>query len=185
MKINKLFLVLILVTGFSCENKEVEKLSTLKNMSSLKGESGLSFNESYSKWTDLKKENGNSYIYQTTQISWTGSGSTTELRVENGVITERNYEEYREYWNISQREIVDSYSETNTDLGSHEKGADLLTIDDLYNSCASDFLIVDPENNTLYFETDIKGLMTTCGFVPNNCADDCFYGVTINSFIWL
>lgn len=185
MKINKLLFVLILLTGLSCEKKEVEPSSTLKNLTSLNGESGLSLNESYLKWMELKKENGNSYIYQTRFISWAGYGSVTELKVENGVIVERNYEEYKEYWNSSQREIIDSYSETSNNLGSHEKGADLLTIDDLYNSCASEFLIADTTNNTLYFETDTTGLMTTCGFVPKDCVDDCFYGVTINSFNWI
>ena len=185
MKINKLFLVLIIVVGMSCENNEDEKLSTLKNLTSLKGESGISFNESYSKWTDLKKENGNSYVYQTIQISWTGFGSTTELRIENGVIIERNYEEFMTNDTNGQRRIIDSYSETNTNLGSHEKGADLLTIDDLYNSCSSEYLSVNTSTNTLYFETETNGLMTSCGFVPDNCSDDCFNGVTINSFNWI
>lgn len=185
MRINKLLFILCILIFMSCERNEDDQLSNLKNLTSLKGESGLSFNESYSKWIELKKENDNSYIYQTSQISWTGFGAVTELRIENGIIKERKYEEYMEYWNPNQRKIIDSYSENNTNLGSHEKGADLLTIDDLYNSCSGEYLKVNTDNNTLYFETEPNGIMTKCGYVPNNCEDDCFNGITIMSFEWL
>jgi hypothetical protein len=70
-------------------------------------------------------------------------------------------------------------------LGSHDKGVSLLTIDDLYKSCASKYLIADSKNNTLYFDTELNGLMTLCGFVPNGCQDDCYQGVKINSFKWI
>jgi hypothetical protein len=184
-RINNLLFVLFIFMVTSCENKEDDQFSNLKNLTNLEGESGLSFDESYSKWNALKKENDNSYIYQTSQISWTGFGSVTELRIEKGVIKERNYAEYMEYWTPSRRKIIDSYSENYTNLGSHEKGADLLTIDDLYNSCSNNYLTVDTDNNTLYFKTTTNGLMTSCGYVPNNCMDDCFFGVTIMSFEWL
>ncbi len=106
------------------------------------------------------------------------------MKIENSVITERNYVKYKDYWDISQREIIDSYSETGANLGSHEKGADLLTIDDLYNSCP-EYLNVDPTTNTIYFRTKKNGLMTSCGYRPKNCMDDCNRGVSIMSFIWI
>tara|TARA_R110000851_G_scaffold279768_1_gene433063 strand:- start:472 stop:612 length:141 start_codon:yes stop_codon:yes gene_type:complete len=45
--------------------------------------------------------------------------------------------------------------------------------------------VVDKEKNTLYFETEINGIMTLCGFVPNGCADDCYQGISIDSFEWV
>ncbi|NRA93240.1 MAG: hypothetical protein HRU26_11250 [Psychroserpens sp.] len=165
----------------SCETNK-NKLSVL---TSLKGENELSYNESLHKWTDLKRVNGSSYIYQTTFLSWAGFGSTTELKIVDGKVTARVYEGFSTDEQTGERTITDSYEEGEETLGSHEKGASPLTIDELYKSCASDYLIVDIENNTLYFETEINGLMTLCGFVPNGCADDCYQGISIDSFDWI
>lgn len=182
MKTNRLFPLIFMVILMSCEKNNDDKSSVL---TTLKGESGFNYNESFAKWTELKNKNGNSYIYQTTFFSWTGFGSTTELKIEEGVVISRDYQEFITNETTGQREIIDTYTETETNLGSHEKGANLLSIDDLYNSCASEYLIVDTEKNTLYFETELDGLMTLCGFVPDGCMDDCFRGVRIDSFKWI
>lgn len=182
MKTNRLFFLILIVILISCEKNNKDGLSVL---TTLKGESGLSYNESLKQWTELKKQNGNSYIYQTTFVSWTGFGSTTELKIEDGIVTSRIYQEFETNATNGQHEIIDTFTETEDDLGSHEKGATPLTIDDLYNSCAGEYLIVDEENNTLIFEAELNGLMTLCGFVPIGCMDDCFRGVRINSFEWV
>jgi len=182
MKTNRLLLLIFVVILMACEKSNDDKLSVL---STLKGENGFTYNESLKQWTELKDINGNSYIYQTTFVSWTGFGSITELKIEEGIVTSRVYQEFKTNETNGQREIIDTYTETKTNLGSHDKGAYSLTIDDLYNSCASEYLTVDKENNTLYFETELDGLMTLCGFVPEGCMDDCFRGVKINSFKWI
>ena len=182
MKTNRFLLLIFVVILMACEKSNDDKLSVL---STLKGENGFTYNESLKQWTELKDINGNSYIYQTTFVSWTGFGSITELTIEEGVVTSRVYQEFKTNETNGQREIIDTYTETKTNLGSHDKGAYSLTIDDLYNSCASEYLTVDKENNTLYFETEIDGLMSLCGFVPEGCMDDCFRGVKINSFKWI
>jgi hypothetical protein len=178
MKTNQIVIVFLFMILISCGKDE-------SVMTELKGESGLSYNESFSKWTDMKKKNGNSYIYQTTIVSWFGYGSITELKIENGVVASRSYQQFKTDGTNGQREIIDSYSETKVELGSHEKGATPFTIDELYDSCASEYLIVDQDKNTLYFEAESDGLMTLCGFVPDGCMDDCFSGVRINSFKWI
>jgi hypothetical protein len=181
-----LLLLALLATIYSCTKEEVilddEKLSTLTISANLEGESELSFEDSYSKWIELKKENSDSYIYQTRHDPYGGNRSVTELRIKNGVIAERNYEEYM--WDSNgQTQIIDSYSETNANLGSHKKGAGLLTIDDLYNSC-SEYLSKDPNTNTLYYSTEINGLMTFCGYHPDGTVDG-FPSVNIISFTWI
>jgi hypothetical protein len=70
-------------------------------------------------------------------------------------------------------------------LGVHKNGALPVTVDELYSTCASEYLTVDAINNTIYFETELKGLMTLCGFVPKGCLDDCYNGVRINYFDWI
>jgi|WetSurMetagenome_2_1015567.scaffolds.fasta_scaffold277205_1 hypothetical protein len=181
MKTRSLLFAIFIVLFISCVKND-DKNSEL---TTLKGESGISYDESLTKWRELKNSNGNSYIYQTTISSWNGSSRVTELKIEEGKVTSRSYKEFKTNESGGQQEIVDSYTETITNLGTHEKGASALTIDDLYNSCASKYLIADKERNTVYFETEINGLMTLCGFVPNACMDDCFNGVRINAFKWI
>lgn len=182
MKINKLLLLFLITTLISCKTHHSRTLSVLP---ALKAQNGLSYNESLSKWTELKAKNGNSYVYQTTFTSWAGFGSITELKVIDGIVTSRNYQYFQINVTNGLEEIVDSYSETKADLGIHEKGAVLMTIDELYNTCASKYLIVEKETNTIYFESKLNGLMTLCGFVPENCADDCYTGIRIDSFDWI
>jgi hypothetical protein len=183
MKVKNLIAVLCLLTGISCENNDIRdnKLSVLTE---LKSEDGLSYNQSISKWTSLKETHGNSYLYQTTFMSWSGYGSVTELRVEDGVITSRAYQEFQ-LGEKGTKVITDSYNESATSLGTHTKGASLLTIDELYDTCAKKYLVVNDSNNTIYFQTSEAGLVSVCGFVPDECTDDCFNGFRISSFDWL
>jgi hypothetical protein len=73
MKTNRLLFLILIVFLMSCEKNN---------------------NESLSRWTELKNINGNSYIYQTTFVSWTGFGSITELKIEEGIVTSRVYQEF-------------------------------------------------------------------------------------------
>lgn len=184
---NKLAFLGLLVFLFSCEEPEdidQEDATSLTDLTDTQGESGISYTESSEDWDSLKIANGNSYMYQTTFTSFSGLSSTTEVQVTNGVVTSRLYVEYQANEN-GGKNLTDSYTETSTTIGTHEKGAGVLTIDDLYNSCASEYLVVDKTNNTIYFETEINGLMTMCGYLPNNCADDCYVGFSISSFDWV
>ena len=185
MKTYQWILLVFFLISLSCQKDDGQKDDQLAVLAKLKSENGLTYHESLSKWNGLKNKNGNSYIYQTTFISWTGFGNTTELKIVDGAVTSRTYQAFKTNKTNGQKEIVDSYFETQDKLGSHESGAAVMTIDELYDTCVKDYLVVDEENNTLYFETEKDGLMTLCGFVPKNCADDCFSGVSISSFEWL
>lgn len=79
------------------------------------------------------------------------------MKVFDGIVTSRIYQEFKINEVNGQREVIDSYIETNVDLGIHEKGAKPMTIDELYDSCASKYTIVDEKSNTLYFETELNG----------------------------
>ncbi|MOA19825.1 hypothetical protein D3C78_1402300 [compost metagenome] len=83
MKTIRFFILILLIGLFACDKSDNNKTTLLKN-----------YNESYVKWTKLKAQNGNSYTYQTTFGSWTGGGSTTELKIENGKVTGRNYHRF-------------------------------------------------------------------------------------------
>ena len=74
--------------------EEKVKNDKLSILNTFRSEGGFTFNESLKKWNELKKVKGNSYIYQTRFNSWDGFGTTTRLRVENGIVTMRIYLEY-------------------------------------------------------------------------------------------
>lgn len=170
---------------FSCESNDDAPENQLSALTTLESQDGRSYTESIDAWNALKTNNGNSYSYQITFISFTGFGSITELTVTNNVVTSRIYQEFSTDQMTGERDIIDSFTETGSQLGSNQKGATPLTIDQLYTTCAADYLVVDENENTIYFQTATNGLMTLCGFFPNNCADDCFEGITISAFDWV
>jgi len=176
----KIFLFSLLVC-MSCEKND----NKLLVLTELKSKEGFNFIQSLNKWNDLKNKNGNSYSYTTTFGSWTGYGYTTEFKIENGVIKSRIYEAFKINGQDGTKEIIETYSETIDNLGTHSKGAPLMTIDALYDVCAKKYLMANETDNTLYFETGKDGLMTMCGFVPIGCMDDCFEGVIISSLDWM
>ena len=182
MKLLKCIVYGMFLGLMACETSEDGGQAGLK----IKGKSGLSYEDSFRTWRELKQRNGNSYTYQTSFGSWTGFGTTTRLTVIEGKVASRAYEEYQSQNDSSGtvRTILDSYTEDKNDLGTHQKGAPLHTIDDLYTSCVGEYLIVNSTENTVYFETLDNGILSLCGYVPKDCADDCFRGVRIDSFEW-
>ena len=177
--------LLFLFLFVACEKNEDTIRIEWSTLTNLRGASGLSYLESLEKWNDLKERNGNSYVYQTAFTSWAGFGSITEIRVEDGKVTSRKYQSFSYNDMTGEREVTFSYSETASNLGSNQEGAAPLTIDEMYGTCVSQYLVVDENSNTIYFETESDGLMTLCGFVPNNCVDDCFMGISIDAFEWI
>ena len=148
-----------------------------------KGESNISYTESLATWRDLRDQHGNDYVYQTYTSSWIGVQTTTTLTVTDGVVVRRDYE--RQMRNdAGQYELTLSYSETSGDVGSHEEGAEPVTIDKLYQTCVGKYLNVDENRNQIYFDTEETGIMTNCGYTPDNCQDDCYTGFRIEFLEW-
>jgi hypothetical protein len=135
------------------------------------------YTTSLSAWTAYKASVSNSYVYTTSQSSFTGYSSETTITVISGKITNRDYVSYK-----PDRTVVKEWHETYVDLGSHSnEGSPLLTIDDIYVKAKNEWLNVDSKANTIYFETKNNGILSTAGYVPNNCMDDCFTGINIKS----
>ncbi len=149
------------------------------------GENGYNFRESKAAWDDLKKKNGNSYEYTFLEESWTGVGSETTIIVEKGKVIGRYYEAFIISDENGTKTITDTYEETSRkEIGSHTAGAPPLSMDDLYKTCISQYLTVDPDTNEVYFETNETGVMILCGFSSYGCNDDCYVGIRISKFTW-
>jgi hypothetical protein len=160
-------------------------MDALQENLTIEGEYGYDFRESKLEWDKLKKKNGNSYEYTILEQSWTGAGSETTIDVEKGRVIGRFYVAFQISDEDGSKTVTDSYEETSKkEIGSHSLGAPPHTIDDLYKSCISEFLIADPDANEVYFDTNEEGIMTLCGYVPHGCQDDCYRGITISRFSW-
>lgn len=151
----------------------------------IEGEHGFNFRESKTQWDELKKNNGNSYEYTLKTLSFSGYGSETTMYVEKGKVVERHFTAFIISEEDGSKTVIESYHEdTKKELGSHEAGAPPQTIDDLYKTCLSKYLIADPNLNSVYFDTNAEGVIALCGYVPVGCADDCFEGLVISHFAW-
>ena len=188
------FLILILSVFFvACESFEHQS----------------EFDKSFQKWQNFKNSNKNSYRYVTTGSSWVGVSWETEIVVENGEITERKFryinfesvvrpingwdqesanrvfeklphlKEYLKERNLDVLSYLE-WTERKIELGTHTETAAsaLWTLDQIYTK-AKDEWLVKRENVTTYFKAENAGMLSSCGYVENNCADDCFRGVSI------
>ena len=135
-------------------------------------------------WQTLKTQNGDHYRYETSFSSFFGFGSITTLTVQGEQVVVRAYEAYS-YNDKGDKEVTETWTEVDAAVGSHEAGAEPHTIAELYAVCRNGVLTQNPSENELYLEFRDDGVLKTCGYVPKNCADDCFMGVRIDALEFL
>ena len=128
-------------------------------------------------WQEFKSVSGNSYSYQVITTSWTGYGTETIITVKQGKVAERSYIAKGNQAN-GQITVLEEWKEDETQLGTHNKGAALLTMDEVYAKAKDDWLL-KRDNAENYFEAKNNGMISLCGYGMNGCQDDCFNGITI------
>jgi hypothetical protein len=182
MKISNCFILfLFFITLLSCSTNDNDR-------GEITGESGISYNDSKTIWEELKVQNNETYSYTASFISWTGVGSRTTITVKDGVVSKREYLYFEQILNEESQLVekeIESYTETGVEIGSHSEGFDPLLIDELYQTCLSDYLNINKADNEIYFNTDEAGIISNCGFVEKGCVDDCFSGFRISEFNWI
>ncbi len=170
MKKNLCFLILLLtaVIFTSCEESDINYEND--------------FEKSYNEWLVFKKNSDDSYRYTVTNGSWVGTSWRTDITVVNGKVTRRYFKytspgEFTE--NIPQEDL--EWTENEDQLNSHEHtgAAEALTLDEIYDKARNEWLI-KRKNATVYFKANNNGLISACGYVEDNCADDCFIGIEIS-----
>lgn len=137
------------------------------------------FDKSYEAWLDFKSKSDNSYQYVTTTSSWTGYKTETTITVSKGKIIARNYKAWSFDKNTQQHSIAAEWTESADEVNTHDPRS--MTLEEVYAKAKNEWLKMDPNENTIYFETNNNGMISTCGYVPKNCADDCFMGTKIKS----
>lgn len=135
------------------------------------------FEKSEKAWLSFRNTSNNAYQYTVVGGSWVGSSWETKLTVKDGVVTERYYK----YTPApeSDQPIIE-WTETGNELNNHNDSAaaETMTLDEIYQKAEQDWLL-KRENAQTLFEVNDGGLLFQAGYVPNNCADDCFIGITI------
>ncbi|MEO6149171.1 MAG: hypothetical protein ABIN95_10505 [Mucilaginibacter sp.] len=139
------------------------------------------YERSYDALQSFKKATGNSYYYVANTVSWSGYRSETKISVRNGAIVSRDFKNYQyEPGDTVANVLLSAWHEGADSLGVHtDTGAALLTLDDVYTMAKNEWLKVDKSENDIYFEVENNGLISSCGYVPNGCMDDCFQGIHI------
>ena len=138
---------------------------------------GGDYNISLYAWREFKSTCGNSYSYQVITNSWAGYATETIITVKQGKITERSYVAKMNDGN-GQITVLQEWKEDETQLGTHDKGATLLTMDEVYAKAADDWLKKRDNANTS-FEAKNNGMISLCGYGMKGCQDDCFNGIVI------
>jgi hypothetical protein len=165
--INYLSALLLIATLFTaCKKDKIEHRSD--------------FEKSQKAWESFKAASGNSYIYQVSTSSWTNYQTFTTITVSNGQVTGRTYTARSTNPPPSAAVTIhEEWVEGQNALNTHQHGAATLTLDEIYNRAKTDWL-KKKENADFYFEAKNDGMISSCGFVPDGCQDDCFTGITID-----
>jgi hypothetical protein len=181
MKKITLFFISFGLIGLSgCE------LGMLQGKKSAETKEVKGYEQSYQKWLSDKQAHQESYEYVVAFSSWAGFGENTTITVKRGLVAARKYEA-RQYTSQAsgEKEVTAQWTEDAHSLSTHAEGAPAQTLDQVYEQCSARYLSVDASRHTVYFENENNGILSLCGYVPNNCQDDCFTGVRIASFNWL
>jgi len=141
------------------------------------------FQNSLDRWNTLKNENGTSYSYEVHFTSAFGFSSVTQITVIENTVVGRSFHSFNGLEN--EADPQNSYEENQQNLNSNQEGAPAVTIDDLYDTCLEEVLVVDQEANQVFLEVFETGLIRQCIYIPTGCQDDCSSGVSITNFTWI
>lgn len=164
-----IFLLLLAAAVSSCQKNEIEYEND--------------FEKSYKAWQRFKLVSNNSYRYTVTASTWVGASWQTTITVTNGEVTQRHFK-YTFLAGLVANipEEAQEWVEDENSLNLHQSSAaaEPLTLDEIYKIARNAWL-TKRKDAKAYFEAGNGGLILSCGFVPDNCQDDCFTGIHIQS----
>ncbi len=131
-------------------------------------------------WRDLAAMHDDTYSYDVSTSSFTGSQTLTTLQIETAVATFRRFESTAPLATGQPGPLVVQWEERGTEVGSHPGAARPDTIDTLYDRCAHEVLAQDPNRNLIALYIDDAGILKSCVYVPDGCVDDCTLGVWLS-----
>lgn len=160
-------LLLLAITMLGCRKDGIEHESQFKRSKEV--------------WSGFRTSSSNTYKYVVNLSSWVGTNAETVILVRNGVVEGRQFLLTELSQQNGERVVVREWVENQADLNSHEEGAPTRTLDEVYHIAETNWLLNRSDAAT-YFEATNNGMLSTAGYVPTGCMDDCFIGIHI-SFI--
>ncbi|RYY05858.1 MAG: hypothetical protein EOP43_07900 [Sphingobacteriaceae bacterium] len=140
------------------------------------------YDKSYAAWLNFKSSSHNSYTYVAYSASVFGGYSETKFSVQNGTIVMREFLSGYYKPNTKDLIIINSWVENSSSLNTHgNEGNELLTLDQVYDKAKTVWLKADSKQNDVYFESKNNDLISSAGYVPKGCQDDCFNGIKIKN----
>lgn len=142
-----------------------------------------SFDKSYEEWLIFKEASGNSYRYTVIGSTWVGASWETTVTVTEGEVTARSFKmTVSDELQAGTSEEDLEWTESGDEIDSHTDtpAAKIITLDEVYEKARTEWL-TKKDDVKAFFETDNDGMISTCGYIENNCADDCFIGINISS----
>ncbi|MCF3111162.1 hypothetical protein LL912_20405 [Niabella sp. CC-SYL272] len=137
------------------------------------------YQQSYRTWLSFRDNSRNQYQYTKVFSSWSGSKTEYTITVKNGAVIRQEYKGFIMNYDIHQQELKETWIETTDNINTHHPYETALTLDKVYIKAKNEWLKVNPDENHIYFETQNRGMISSCGFVPKGCQDDCFQGIRI------
>ncbi len=140
------------------------------------------FAKSRRAFNEFKLQHHNSYTFEMKTYSWTNFSTSTTITVKAGKIIARDYiaMDAKHINGAWQYDTVMQYSETAASINSNLEGLRAVTLEEVYNKAENQLLKIDKKTHTIQFETKNNGLISTVGYTPKECVDDCFRGYIIS-----
>jgi len=170
MKTLYLPLIIVLMCMSSCKKDEIAKKHD-------------DLNNSYRVWLNYKSSIHNSYSYTQNYGSVFGYNTEIKTAIKDGKFISRDLTLTRYHPdNTNKKDTLKQWHEGASNLNTHGiEAGDLLTIDDIYDQSRKVYLKTDVKKNMVIFEANNNGILSSCGYIPNGCQDDCFNGINISS----
>ena len=122
-------------------------------------------------WQRLKAENGEHYRYEVSAGSVSGPSYNTTLTIQADRVVQRDLA-VSQIDDEGNTTVLDTWSETGDALGTHDSGAELMTVDERYKRCQDDVLNRNPMTNDIYLEFQDSGVLRDCSYTAKGTAYD-------------
>ena len=141
------------------------------------------FDKSFKEWTSFKITSDNSYQYEVIGSTWIGYSWKTVITITDGKATQRYFKltpAPGSTVNIPADQLEWTEKENELNMHTQSPAAATITLDEIYDRARKEWLI-KRDKAQVYFEAKNNGMISTCGYVNDGCADDCFNGINISS----
>lgn len=140
--------------------------------------SNLSLVMSWQKWLGYKKSEGNTYVYYTSNGSWTGYSAFFQILVIHDSIAKVIKTETRTDGDTGRIDTISI-----RDVPS-EQLSDYMSVDNMYKYAQDSIMSKSSSSNEFVFQLFENGLVKKCKYYPKGCVDDCWFGISIDSLFF-